>query len=410
MRCLLPAIAVGLIVFAACSGGDDGTSAGPTASRSPSAPTTPGVDDTDRAAATTATSAEPSGPSTSEPITSSSDGNAGLALAPGQVVGLVVAQALQVGGAFDVDESCFNARIASSEAVDDADLHALDDPDGSGWAGLDSAAHEGLLHAYFDCLDNTDLATNIYFGVFHGPMLDDLNCVLTPWRAKLTSDLVASSLAVTSGLDDLPPSVTADLTSAMTACFDDVGWWTDDVAIRLEDSTDLSDAQAQCVAEAIVELKGVQFVIDRRLATVPVWVMPPSHAAALDLAGRCGVTSLEQPRPPLQAARGACVDVGRYSFGTAALVPCEGSHSGEVLGVFPMGDASTPWPGYRGFIAEGQARCSDTTLLSSMPAGNDWSWTFDAPTRNGWEAGDRDLTCLLAKSGESWVGPSGYAV
>lgn len=251
---------------------------------------------------------------------------------------------------------------------------------------------------------------NVYLGMFHGPMLDDLNCVLTPWREVLTNDLVVSSLAVTSGLDDVPPSVTAELTSAMIACHDDAAWWIDDVAIRLEDTTDLSRTEADCVAEAIVTLKGVAFVIDRRLATVPVWVMSPNDTAALDLSGQCGVTSLEQPRAPLAASRGACVNVAQSNFGKAVVVPCDGSHSGEVLGVFPMGDASTPWPGYRSFFAEGQERCGDVGLLTSMPEGSDWSWTWDAPNRNGWEAGDRDLTCLLAKSGQTWEGPSGYAL
>ena len=74
-----------------------------------------------------------------------------------------------------------------------------------------------------------------------------------------------------------------------------------------------------------------------------------------------------------------------------------------------MGNESTPWPGYRSFVEQGEAHCSDVSLLSSMPEGKDWIWTWDAPTRNGWEAGDRDLTCLLAKVDQAtWEGPSGY--
>ena len=332
MRNALWVVAVGFVGLTACSG-DDGTSDGPTASRSAPSLATPTSSETTVTPASTSRRSESSIFTTAEPSTTSDDTVADDVLSPASAVGLTVFQALQMSGDVAVDQSCFDSAVASEAAVDDADLAALDGQGGTGWAGVDPAAREGLLRAYLDCRDDLDLPMNVYLGMFHGPLLDDINCVLTPWREVLTTDLVASSLAVTSGLDDVPPSVTAELTSAMTACHDDAAWWIDDVAIRLEDTTDLSATEADCVAEAIVTLKGVAFVIDRRLATVPVWVMSPSDTAALDLSGQCGVTSLEQPRAPLAASRGACVNVAQNNFGKAVVVPCDGSHSGEVLGV-----------------------------------------------------------------------------
>ncbi|MEU0056378.1 DUF4190 domain-containing protein [Streptomyces sp. NPDC006334] len=107
----------------------------------------------------------------------------------------------------------------------------------------------------------------------------------------------------------------------------------------------------------------------------------------------------------LSLVKGDCFDVPGASFGKDVYdvdkVPCAGEHDAEVFGVVPLpGD---DYPGDSSVSDQAEDQC---WTLQSAYAMDSWSLTKDVevyhltPTRESWEWGDREITCVFAHTGE----------
>ncbi|MFJ9741631.1 DUF4190 domain-containing protein [Streptomyces sp. NPDC101166] len=107
----------------------------------------------------------------------------------------------------------------------------------------------------------------------------------------------------------------------------------------------------------------------------------------------------------LSLAKGDCFDVPGASFDKNVYdvdkVPCAGEHDAEVFGVVPLGGDS--YPGDSSVTHEAEDQC---WTLKSAYAMDSWSLTEDVevyhltPTRESWEWGDHEITCVFAHTDE----------
>ncbi|MFJ8945543.1 DUF4190 domain-containing protein [Streptomyces sp. NPDC102395] len=107
----------------------------------------------------------------------------------------------------------------------------------------------------------------------------------------------------------------------------------------------------------------------------------------------------------LSLVKGDCFDVPGASFDENVYdvdkVPCAGEHDAEVFGVVPLPGDDYPGDG----SVSDQAKDECWTLQSAY-AMDSWSLTEDVevyhltPTRESWEWGDREITCVFAHAGE----------
>ncbi len=297
------------------------------------------------------------------------------------------------------DAACFDASL---NAAPDIDLATITSFSGGSddLEGLPDAEQLAVATAYVGCTEGLDQI--IALGAVKVPP-DQVQCVTKAWEGKLTDDVLASSLAYGDGLDDLPPGLTRELAADVVGCWNDAGWWIDDVALRM-DSTGLTPEQATCIATALVETQGVAFVAERRLNSLSDLTLSPDARAKLDSGNRCGA-DLEAPAR-LDVTRGQCL--AHFGEGAAAnvVVSCTEPHNAEVLGRHELGDTAAEWPGIQ------QIDAAEEDLCLNEPVGPDPSGQYvyghDRPGRESWERGLRTLTCVILKEDLSnWVGPSG---
>ncbi|MFD3455935.1 DUF4190 domain-containing protein [Streptomyces sp. NPDC058691] len=104
---------------------------------------------------------------------------------------------------------------------------------------------------------------------------------------------------------------------------------------------------------------------------------------------------------------GECIDTPGDELGSEfpalAIVPCAGKHTAEVFGVFQFaGDGG--YPGEESIDKTVDSRCTDLDSAYSM---DDWAasaevvMTFYSPSRERWEIGDRRVTCLYSRTGNT---------
>ncbi|MEU0673254.1 DUF4190 domain-containing protein [Streptomyces sp. NPDC006172] len=107
----------------------------------------------------------------------------------------------------------------------------------------------------------------------------------------------------------------------------------------------------------------------------------------------------------LSLAKGDCFDVPGASFDKDVYdvdkVPCAGEHDAEVFGVVPL-----PGDDYPGDSSVSDQAKDECWTLQSTYAMDSWSLTKDVevyhltPTRESWRWGDREITCVFARSDE----------
>ena len=108
--------------------------------------------------------------------------------------------------------------------------------DATTWWQTDRPIRERFVSAYVGCADFDQLLFFLAIATMNS--LDAAPCVAAGWSGVLTPDLLASSLAYGTGLDDLPPATVGPLVDAALRCMSgDPGWtdwWTDDVVLELD--------------------------------------------------------------------------------------------------------------------------------------------------------------------------------
>ncbi|MER5490985.1 DUF4190 domain-containing protein [Streptomyces sp. NPDC002490] len=108
-------------------------------------------------------------------------------------------------------------------------------------------------------------------------------------------------------------------------------------------------------------------------------------------------------RPVFTVATGECFTVRDGDLiGVAEDVdeePCGGPHDGEAFSTFRMDDApGDPYPGEEAIVDRADAEC---TALRPAYAMDSWALPphvevyYFTPTREGWELGDRQITCMF---------------
>ena len=273
----------------------------------------------------------------------------------------------------------------------------IDDPIAGRTA--DPAAVEQVVSAYLGCMEPDTLRRAVVLSVLQ---MNEMECVVDAWQGLLTADLVASSLAYGSVLDDLPADVVEDMASAAADCGPDRQWWIDDVILSDELQLELSDRDAECVAARYLDVMGVKEVIRRRLLNAPLLALPPEDEARLDMSGQCTVTERGTLKL-LIADVGACVADVRAGTDVAAVTACDQTHDAEVFAVHDITADHPTWPGVRAIMDTAQSRCTDDPdAIAGDPGNHRFVWIY--PLRRTWEQGDRTVLCLLVhKSDGVWT-------
>ncbi|GAA3375085.1 DUF4190 domain-containing protein [Streptomyces sannanensis] len=105
--------------------------------------------------------------------------------------------------------------------------------------------------------------------------------------------------------------------------------------------------------------------------------------------------------------RGDCFDApggdGLEGYVTdVRVVPCSGSHEGEVTGTFEL-EIPGPWPGEGEISAIAAERCwniAGTYAMDTWAVPESVVTYYFAPDKRGWRLGDRSVTCSLSDDGD----------
>lgn len=296
------------------------------------------------------------------------------------------------------DPDCFADALADLSPASRSVLHELvEDP--FTWNQIPGDDALPLSQAYVGCAGDDELLTMLTFGLLGIP---DVACLRLAWDARISTGIVASSLAFGDGFSDLPPDLVDQLTSRAIECWSDRVWWIDEIALDLLDETDFSAETAQCVAGAYVDVIGIDRAVALQILTLPLLSLSTDERQRLDLENRCGAKL-----PPVVAdvPVGGCLR--DFGTGVLAATDCAGSHNAEVVGLHDLNARHPLWPGMRTIRTSTLELCSvDVAAVGGGPAGYVPGW--DTPTREQWERGRRTLICVLVRPNyEAWTGPSG---
>jgi hypothetical protein len=314
--------------------------------------------------------------------------------------GPTLAASIGAGGIVEPDATCLDAAIeALAPSVRETVDQLVDDP--SLFDSLDDVDAEVIALAYLGCVEVDLLPLSIAAVTTRLPV-ENLPCVAEAWADVVTAQVVASSIAYSHGLDDLPTETVDQLTLTAAACVPDRQWWIDDEALILEQGGWDPD-QASCIATAVVDTLGVGPIIKRRVLTVPFYPVTRGELEGVDFSGRCDI---ELGDPPQLGPPGTCLAGFGRGRESTQIVGCEQPHNAEVITVTDLSILST-WPGAQA-LREGAADlcAADVEALSGDLTRYAAGW--DIPGRLAWEQSDRVLTCsLIHYDYSSWTGPSG---
>ena len=316
-----------------------------------------------------------------------------------EALGAVIGMELGMSGFVEPEQTSADEAFAGLPTRGRKALATLsDDPFDQSIAPEDA---ELLFSAYLDCVQPQALRNTVVLSVVS--VIDEpMSCTSEAWDGLLTAELVAASLAWGYGLSDIPSDIAEDLADAAARCGPDQQWWIDDVDIEVSRGTDLSATQVTCLATEYVQQLGVAEVIRLRILGVPPLVVPADHVDSVQFRESCGVEPTVLPS--LELAPGVCV-TGFGGTQDMAVADCEGSHNGEVVTMHDLTLEFATWPGSANLRMYGAERCRADLEELSPPDQYGVGWNI--PTRAPWEAGQRELTCLLVRGdNESWTGPS----
>jgi hypothetical protein len=159
------------------------------------------------------------------------------------------------------DAACFDTAVTGFDGdVSVAAAQLADDP--LSWSAIPRETRLPIISAYLGCA-NIDAVVNLLaIGLINS--LEASPCISAAWSGLLSAELIASTLAYGTGLDDLPPEVVNQLVDGAVPCLPDEPWWIDDIAIELERQYDFTPAQATCVATNFVHILGIDRAVERR--------------------------------------------------------------------------------------------------------------------------------------------------
>jgi hypothetical protein len=304
----------------------------------------------------------------------------------------------------DTDAACFDTGIADSTLAVRVAAERLSSSvaDPFLWYSLEPDVRTAISAVYIDCVEDLALLrAMIAMGTINTM---DSGCIVEAWADDLDAAAITSSLAV--GLEDLEPVRLESMVADVMGCWADREWWIQDVALELEGWHDFTLAEAGCVANRMIEEFGLEPVIRRRLLTINVLAMPDHQLATLDGA-QCGVEIALATLQPRSMVGNCIADLYSEDLDYSS-VPCDTSHTGEVIGVE---DVSTTFAEFPGNAALQDTAADMCIMIAGNMAPNDdvgvvWLW----PSRETWERGDRLVSCVLVlQDGTDWTAPSGIA-
>jgi Septum formation len=280
----------------------------------------------------------------------------------------------------DPDQQCFDQAIQTSTG--EADVRQAADrlaADPQAWTSIPRPARLPLVTAHVGCTEFDDTTYMVAMSTINSP--DAARCVAGAWHGVLTADLVSSSLASGTGLDDLPRDVVRQLVDGAAACTHDEQWWIDDIAIEIDGQYDYTEQQARCVATNFVRTLGIATAIDRRVLTIPMLTLTDDELASIDLPS----CSVSVTLPPMTSGEvGDCLADAFGRQGEPRNVGCDSPHNAEVLALTTLTEAQ--WPGLATVDHDAETACRDI-VARAAPDRDEIGLNWSVPSRQVWERG-----------------------
>jgi hypothetical protein len=227
-------------------------------------------------------------------------------------------------------------------------------------------------------------------------------CIESAWSGVRSADLIASSLAFGTGLDDLPPDVVSSLVDGAAPCIPVDGWWIDDIAMELEPQYGFTPEQATCVATNFVQALTLGRAVERRVLTIPMLTLPDDDLAAVTIG--CGVTVTLPAMTPGDV--GDCL-AGMFREPEPREVSCDTPHNAEILAAIDLTADVPAWPGINAINDRAGLLCAAAAEDVAQDR-DDLGFTASVPSRQVWERGGRVVTCIIGqRDGSDWTSPSG---
>ena len=204
-------------------------------------------------AASTATATDPPTTVAATATPSVSAASTGLNENLAGAVGLLSSMTMDGTILPEPDSACFDTAVAAFDGdVSQAAEQLSDDP--LAWSSIPRETRYPIIAAYVGCADIDATVNLLAIGLINS--LEASPCISAAWSGLLSAELIASSLAFGTGLDDLPPEVVQRLVAGAAPCVSDETWWIDDIAIELERQYGFTPEQATCVATTLSTLLG----------------------------------------------------------------------------------------------------------------------------------------------------------